>query len=220
MSRLEVFSDAAFAFALTMLVVSVGKIPSNYPELVLALKTAPAFALSFAQVAVFWIYHRAWSRQFGLEDGFSTFLTLLMIFIILVYVYPLRLMFSTFVAFASAGWLPSEFMINEATEVTQLFVIYGIGFFALTLVIALLYWHAYRNAAALSLNLLERLTTRRSLMIWLTQSLFGLLSAVIAGLLPTAIGVYAGFAYFGLAAAIPWISIYYGKQIIALKANS
>ena len=38
MTRLETFSDAAFAFAITMLVISVGKIPSNYQELILALK--------------------------------------------------------------------------------------------------------------------------------------------------------------------------------------
>lgn len=38
MTRLEVFSDTAFAFAMTMLVVSVGAIPHNYSELILAHK--------------------------------------------------------------------------------------------------------------------------------------------------------------------------------------
>jgi uncharacterized membrane protein len=220
MSRLEVFSDAAFAFALTMLVVSVGIVPSNYPELVLALKTAPAFALSFAQISVFWIYHRAWSRQFGLEDGYSTFLTLLMIFIILLYVYPLRLMFSTFAAFASGGWLPSEFAVTSIHEVTQLFVIYGIGFGALTLVIALLYRHALKNSHALLLNKHETLLTQRSLSIWLTQSVFGMLSAAFAGLMPATIGVYAGFVYFGLGITIPWISIHYERKIRSLKEDN
>ena len=41
-TRLETFIDAAFAFALTMLVISIDRIPQNLPQLVAALKDAPA----------------------------------------------------------------------------------------------------------------------------------------------------------------------------------
>lgn len=44
MTRLETFIDAAFAFAITILVISIGELPKNYGELVNALKDAPAFA--------------------------------------------------------------------------------------------------------------------------------------------------------------------------------
>jgi len=41
MSRLEVFSDAAFAFTVTTLVVTSGEIPGDYQELITALKKYP-----------------------------------------------------------------------------------------------------------------------------------------------------------------------------------
>ncbi|MCB1643573.1 MAG: DUF1211 domain-containing protein, partial [Xanthomonadales bacterium] len=41
-TRLEAFVDAAFAFALTMLVISIDEIPGNRAELVQALKGVPA----------------------------------------------------------------------------------------------------------------------------------------------------------------------------------
>jgi GGDEF domain-containing protein len=77
MTRLEVFSDAAFAFAVTTLVVTSGEIPGTYEELILALKKVPSFILSFAQIMVFWITHRLWSQRYGLEDFWTTFLSMI-----------------------------------------------------------------------------------------------------------------------------------------------
>ena len=76
MTRVEVFSDAAFAFAVTMLVISLSSIPENYGELIEAMKGVPAFAASFTMIMVFWVAHRSWSRRFGLDDAISTLLTL------------------------------------------------------------------------------------------------------------------------------------------------
>ena len=95
MTRLETFIDAAFAFAITILVVSVGDIPKNHAELITALKGVPAFGASFTLMMFFWTGHRRWNRYYGLEDGPSIFISLTMIFVMLVYVYPLKLMFSS-----------------------------------------------------------------------------------------------------------------------------
>ncbi|MEJ2055586.1 MAG: TMEM175 family protein, partial [Calditrichaceae bacterium] len=109
MTRLEAFSDAAFAFAMSMLVISVGEIPKNYQDLILALKGTPAFAASFGSIMLFWIGHRTWSRRFGLEDAFSIFLSFALVFTVLVYLYPLKIVFSAFFTWISGGWLPSNF---------------------------------------------------------------------------------------------------------------
>ena len=43
MTRIEVFVDAAFAFAVTMLVISFDQIPQSFNEMVEAVKGIPAF---------------------------------------------------------------------------------------------------------------------------------------------------------------------------------
>ncbi len=217
MTRLEVFSDAAFAFALTMLVVSVGAIPENYNELMHALKSIPAFAMSFAQLAAFWIAHRMWSSRFGMEDAWATFLTLVMIFTILVFVYPLRLIFSAFATYATQGWASSTFSINSMDEMANIFIVYGVGYFTLAGIVALLYLHALKKRRELLLNDTEILLTKSGIAIWSAQVIFALTSIVIAICAANNWRNFAGFVYFGLAIATPLIHVHYGKKVKALS---
>lgn len=46
-TRAEAFLDAAFAFAITLMVISIDEIPDTAAKLVDALKSAPAFGASF-----------------------------------------------------------------------------------------------------------------------------------------------------------------------------
>lgn len=219
MTRLEVFSDTAFAFALTMLVVSVGSIPSNHGELILALKNVPAFFLSFAQIVAFWWVHRIWSQRYGLETVTATILTLAMIFVILVFVYPLRLIYSGLCQFASGGWLPGEFSVSSNREFADLFVIYGVGFAVITLIVTLLFWHAYQRRNDLGLTGFEVIKTQQMIAVFFTQVVFGVLSATFALLAPPPIGIYAGFVYIGLALVIPLVSVAYGNKAIRLATD-
>ena len=56
-SRLETFVDAAFAFSLSMLVILVGTLPMDVPELFLALRKVPTFAACFLLITMFWSGH-------------------------------------------------------------------------------------------------------------------------------------------------------------------
>ena len=203
MTRLEVFSDTAFAFAMTMLVISVDSVPKNHNEMMLALKSVPAFALSFANIAFFWWAHRSWSQRYGLEDRVATWLTLTMIFAILVYVYPLKLIFSSLFNFLSGGWLPNEYEIRVYSDHSSLFVIYGVGYASLTLIIYLLYCHALNRSDYLALDQNELNQTRISKVSWAYHPLFGVASAIYAWLVPPPYGAFAGFIYVGLFLLIP-----------------
>lgn len=216
MTRIEIFSDAAFAFAVTMLVVSLSAIPKNYTELIEAMKGVPAFAACFAQIMAFWLAHRRWSRCFGLDDGKSTFLTLGMIFIILVYVYPLKLMMTAAFAFFTGGWLPSEFVIGSAGEMCGVVVLYGVGVALLSGVLGLLYLHSESESESLNLNPLERLYTRSELVLWSVHGGVGFLSAAFAFLMPASIGVNGGYFYFLLPLVLPLVGIYFGRKRKAL----
>lgn len=219
MTRMEVFSDAAFAFGVTMLVVSVGSVPGNYDELILALKKVPSFALSFAQIMAFWVGHRMWSQRFGLEDRVTMFLTLLMIFFVLVYVYPLRLIFSTMLGWMTGGWLPMEYLPDTAWEIQGLFGIYGIGFSLLSATLGSLYFRCLRCGDQLGLSAYERVRTQEGVAIWSIQSCVGLFSALWALTLPTAWGVNAGFMYFILPIAMPVCAVYFHRKAQIAREN-
>ena len=83
MTRTETFTDAAFAFSLTLLVVSIDAVPTNYDELLLAVQGIPAFGLACSLLFLFWYGHWQWSRRFGLEDFPSIVLSFLLVFVIL-----------------------------------------------------------------------------------------------------------------------------------------
>ena len=67
-SRVEGFSDAVFAFAITLLVVSL-EVPKTFEELMAAIRGFPAFAVCFALLFQVWWRHYRFFRNYDLEDG-------------------------------------------------------------------------------------------------------------------------------------------------------
>jgi uncharacterized membrane protein len=96
-SRLEAFSDAAFAFALTLLVVSLN-VPRSYDELMTLVRGFPSFACCFALLFWIWHEHNMFFRRYGLQDAWTVFLNGLLLFVVLFYVYPLKFMFDSMFA--------------------------------------------------------------------------------------------------------------------------
>lgn len=217
MTRLETFCDAAFAFAVTLLVIAGGDMPSSFSELVRALRDVPAFLLSFVAIAGVWVAHRRWSRRYGLEDGWTTILSLAMVFVMLVYVYPLRMMASAFVDFATGGLFPSVFTLTSVRDLTGLFVVYGMGFAAQTAMIAALYLHALRAREQLGLSPIESLRTRQEVALNSVLAATGLASALAAALLPASIGVWSGFVYVTLPVTMSVTAVRYARRADQLR---
>lgn len=147
-ARLETFVDAAFAFSLTLLVISYNALPDTVAELRDALRRVPTFVACFALIAMFWSSHHRWSRRRVVHDAFDTVLSLALVLVVLVYVYPLRMVISSFLSLLSGGWLPSELGL-DATRPLQdaqaAFIIYGVGFGAMSGLIWGLNRHALRD---------------------------------------------------------------------------
>ena len=55
MTRLETFIDAAFAFAISMLVIAAQQIPDNIQALLAAFKNVPTFICSIAVLGIYWL---------------------------------------------------------------------------------------------------------------------------------------------------------------------
>lgn len=202
-TRLETFVDAAFAFALTMLVISVDSIPQSFEELSEALKGVPAFAASFAITVMFWHGHYRWSRRYGLEDGTSVALSLLLVFLVLVFLYPLRLMMSGALNAMSGGWLPSELKITELAHVRTFFVLYGLAFALMSGVLLALNAHVLRLAIEPPLAALERAIARIEIEVWAILAATGAVSVVLALWLPPRLLSLSVWLYGALAIVMP-----------------
>lgn len=213
MTRIEVFSDAAFAFAVTMLVISLSRIPHNYHELLTAIQRIPSFAVSFAVMMVIWITHRRWSQRFGLDDGESTFLTLALIFVVLVYVYPLKLIIDLMFYAFSQRWFPADFQVSSTAEVAVLVAIFSIGFFLIALIHLGLYLRAASRREDLCLSELEQLLVRKELLVWTVLTILALLVALIALTFMSSLGYLAGLAYSLTPVAIFLVTLPTRKKI-------
>jgi uncharacterized membrane protein len=153
-SRLEAFSDAVFALAMTLLIVS-GQVPTTFDDLVNVLRAFPAFAACFGILLWFWLNHYRFFRRYGLNDSVTIALNSCLLFLILFYVYPLKFVFNAFLG--GLMGIPSRITFGQAPAV---FTIYGAGFGLVWLLFALMHLHAYRLRDQLELNAVERLLTR------------------------------------------------------------
>jgi uncharacterized membrane protein len=214
-TRLETFVDAAFAFAVTLLVVSFNAMPSSFTELYEALRRLPAFLAAFAILAMFWQSHNRYSRRYGLEDGPVLFLSLALVAATLFYVYPLRMVISSAMHVITGGWAQGELDINTLREFRLVFVIYGMGFGVLSAIMAALNWHALRHPG-LRLNQLERISTRGEVASDLILVASAMLSITLALALPLDTPfqqLLPGFSYTVLAIALPWHAAYVARRV-------
>ena len=167
-TRTDAFVDAAFAFAVTLLVISIGRVPTSVGELVQALRGVPAFAASFFVISRFWLAHRQWSRRYGIEDAYATQASLGLVFIVLVYVYPLRMIAELTLASISGGLLAeTPVVLASVTDLRTLYVVFGAGYAATAVLFLLLHRHASARADALALSREERIRTATTCQRWI-----------------------------------------------------
>ena len=185
-TRLEGFVDASFAFAVTLVVISIGHVPDSVDEMLRALRGVPTFATCFLLLARVWLSHRNWSRYYDLDDATGVFLSLILIFVVLIYVYPLRILFAQMFLGFSAGWLSDGTIVQIKTvdELRGAYAVFACGLIALSGIFALLYWHALKQGDAIGLSVAERLCTRMRIQAWLEQMALGLISLALTAWLP------------------------------------
>ena len=196
-SRLEAFSDVIFGFALSLIVISL-EVPKTFDALMETMRGILPFAFCFFIFIGLWMQHHEFFRRYALQDKGTIWLNIALLFVILFYVYPLKFMFVLM-----ARELTGDRVSMAVEQARTLFTIYGIGFAAVSWILAAMYWHAGRRSE-LRLNEVEQLDTRESVYDNLWTGAFGILSILLAY---TAIQI-AGPIYFLLVipkTAIPWV---------------
>jgi len=208
LSRIDVFIDAAFAFAVTMLVISFDRIPQSFDEIVVAIKGIPAFSVAVVQLVWIWHAHSQWSERYGLRDARAVALSTALLIIVLIYIYPVRIMLSEMFAWLSLGNLPSDFELASYEELASMFVFLGCGFVAFCVVFLLMYWHATVSRNELRLNEFEIYKTETSALIWSGSAVIGIISIVFALTFPPRLLPFAGFGYALMCVWIPFAITY------------
>jgi transmembrane protein TMEM174 (potassium channel) len=208
MTRLETFIDAAFAFAISMLVIAPQQIPDNIDALLGAFRNVPAFVASIIVLGIFWRGHWLWSRRYGLEDGISIFISWAMLVTILIYIYPLKAIFGSMWFLLSDGRVGHKLGLHIAWQERALFALFAVGFIAIALEILLLNLRAWQLRDPLRLSARERLITRYEITGWSMPVSVGLLSLLLALTLPIDQIVWSGWIYFSMALLVPLHSAY------------
>lgn len=207
--RLDNFTDAAFAFAVSLMVIGGAGAPQTFDALVRALTDLPAFAFGFAVMAMFWLGHVRWRKVRGDGDWLSILLTLTLIFLTLIYVQPLRGM-----ATATALWFTGQGR-EFGGSLTGLFAVYGTGFVLMSATMTCLWAESLRGD---QLTPEKRANAGGERGIWTIMALTGLVSILIS---TTRYGMLAAMVYATLPISIGlfvWRHNWTGKQSTAVKS--
>lgn len=195
--RLDAFVDAAFAFAVSLLIIAGGQAPTSMEALMQALGRIPAFAMGFGLIVMFWLGHRSFGRLVPRRDGLSVVLSLAIVFLALIWVFPLQMLTETAAHFLSGGLLPGGGVIHTLTDLKTIYTIYGLGFAVLAGLYVWLFRHARRHADALGVEIRDRDDVAGWIGTWSVIAASGLVSAALAQLFPLQLfpGL-PGFAYW------------------------
>jgi hypothetical protein len=213
MTRLETFIDAAFAFAISMLVITAQQIPDDIETLLAAFKNVPAFVASTIVLGIFWRGHWNWSRRYGLEDGTSILISWAMLVTILIYIYPLKAIFGSMWFFLSDGRFGHALGARTDAQARELLAIFAIGFTAIALEIVLLNVRAWQLREPLRLNAREKLVTLYEVTGWTIPVGVGIISLILALTLPGEQLEWSGWVYFSMAILGPLHSAYRRRRM-------
>ena len=211
-SRIEGLSDAVFAFAVTLLVVSL-EAPKTFVDLQRLMHGFVGFGVCFALLLMIWHAQYIYFRRYALDDKTSFLLNALLLFVVAFYVYPLKFLFTTFLNGITgyremdASGHPIQAM--QRADWRPLMEIYSAGFIALYVIFALLYWHAYSLREELELSPMEVYETRGVVQENVLMIGIGTLALVLAFLnLPQ----FSGMSYALIGPGQTWLGSVHGKR--------
>jgi hypothetical protein len=184
-TRVEGFSDAVFGFAVTLLIVSL-EVPRTSGELLATMRGFGAFVITFLMLAGLWYSQFTFFRRYGLEDRVTVILNLVLLFMVLFFVYPLKFLFNVILTdprmkqtIATAHGI-ERVMLPEHKPL--IFAIFGAGFAGVMVVFMLLYRHAWKKRVELGLNEFEIFETEHSVRRLTVAAGIGFTYFLVAGL--------------------------------------
>ena len=200
MTRLEAFSDAVFAFAITLLVVSL-EVPRTFNELAETMRGFVAFGISFTLLIWIWFQHARFFRRFRMDDAAAVAINGVLLFVVVFYVYPMKFLWNTLFIL----WFGGPQQVPDANGVmqpiltrgnmAQLMAIYAIGFTAIFLALAALYLLAWLRRRKLGLDELQAYDAQSGIWENVAVAGVGIISLLIATIGGTPWSAAAGMSF-------------------------
>ena len=217
---MENLSDIVFALSLTLIVAS--SVPTRFDELVSLWREAIAVAMCFALVLLIWSKHHAFHRRYGLDDGPTIFLNSIVLFLIMIFAYPLKFLALFLVNFFTGYFQPmsAASAVLPLDQVHWFIVIYATGYAAIFGVFALMYAHALKRAGDLGLSPAERILTRLEVEQGIGAIAISALAAIVALALPANLSPMGGSVYFLIGPVMWWLTRRAHRKIEAPQAES
>lgn len=214
-SRLDVFSDVVLGFALVLLVFSLA-VPKSFTDLRSSDPSFVTSAICLMMLVAVWFSHYVFFRRYGLHDQLTVVLNAVLLSLILFCVYPLKFLYSTMFSHLVQNDVSPR--LAAAVQVKGMLVLYALGFTTVFILVAALYWNAWRYRNSLGLNGLERLLTVSSIVDALGMAAIGLIACLASLVIPPPWVLFSSVIYFLIA---PWKALnglYFARKAKTLRA--
>jgi len=208
--RIETFSDAVFAFAVTLLIVSL-EVPKSFEELMVTMRGFFAFAISFLFLLMIWYQQHVYFRRYGLEDITVVWLNGILMFVVLFYVYPLKFLFTLMFSDQIYAHEKNPFSIS-AEQFPTLMSIYGIGYIVIYALFLLMYLHVLNKKEQLNLSEVEVFDTKTRIYANGILVCIGMLAVIMAHVLPAKNAGASGFTYILIGPVFSIVHARLGKK--------
>jgi uncharacterized membrane protein len=196
-NRMEALSDGVFAFAATLMIVSL-----DLNESWLAMESRGlrliTFAVSFFVLIALWWVHYNYFRRAAYVDNWIITYNAILLFVILYYVFPLKSL--------TNSWLGEERVTRDG--LANLFGWYSLGFLLIFLCYTLMYRRAYKKTKSASRGL-TLLFYSRHFTIYVGVAFISILGALLKVGLDFGL---PGFVYILLGPLCYWHSVYFEKN--------
>lgn len=201
--RLENFSDAIFALAITLLLISTSP-PTNFEQVKRFAYELLPFLACITLIMLIWHEHFQFFLRYGLRNNKMIVLNTLFLAIVLFYVYPLKFL-TKIILLVPIGYLVGDEALLkdlqnmiQTQDMGQLMIIYGIGATFVFLVLMQMYRYALSKADELGLSELEKFDTKTSIRTNFLMAAVPMVSVVLSVILINSwlAGPLAGFIYF------------------------
>jgi len=216
-TRIETFSDAVFALAITLVILS-STVPETFAELRTSMGDVLPFFLCVVLLVVIWTQHYKYFLKYGLQDMPTIVFNTFLLFLVLVYVYPLKFLMKFLVTLFTSLFTGNNSYFSEMYadqmqkgDMPFLMMVYGLGASLIFFTLTILYRHAYKRRVELELDAYETFDAKTSIGTNLLMGLIPMISFLIAWIGPDSPWTYSlsGFIYM----LYPIIMNIYGMMV-------